>query len=466
MANSEAINLQDVPIVPIDVVDPPVGGSTSGCQQADYDAAPDRTGKVALIQRGECSFVAKWALAEDNGAVGVIIYNEGFTPARQNPIFVDNGIDTEIAAVITSYPVGHELLQAYKSGANPTVDFVVNARFTDRFLPQVLAETTKGDKNNVVVVGAPPRLRDRGPGHQRRRLRHGDAPDVWPRSWRSSRYKLQQQIRFMFFGAEEDGLVGSQYYAHSLSDAEVAKIDVMLDYDMLASANYARFVYDGDGSEPGNEDFKGPEGSGFIEQLHDDWFDAQGQLQRADPVRRPLRLRRLHRRGHPGRRHLLRRRGPEDGGAGGHLRRRRRLGLDPCYHEACDNTTTVFTGIPPLDAGGLDGVDATRSARRRRARRWPGSRAQELRRDVGRRELRHLVLRDAGHAVLGRPHGQEEGQGEGRQAPQGAVRPQEVPLDAADGRPGHVAGPPSAITDLPASPQRTRALRSPMYLKR
>ena len=63
MANSEAINLQDVPIVPIDVVDPPVGGSTSGCQQADYDAAPDLTGKVALIQRGECSFVAKWALA-------------------------------------------------------------------------------------------------------------------------------------------------------------------------------------------------------------------------------------------------------------------------------------------------------------------------------------------------------------------------------------------------------------------
>ena len=27
----------------------------------------------------------------------------------------------------------------------------------------------------------------------------------------------------------------------------------MLDYDMLASQNYVRFLYDGDGSEPGND---------------------------------------------------------------------------------------------------------------------------------------------------------------------------------------------------------------------
>ena len=31
----------------------------------------------------------------------------------------------------------------------------------------------------------------------------------------------------------------------------------MLDYDMLASQNYVRFLYDGDGSEPGNEEFDG-----------------------------------------------------------------------------------------------------------------------------------------------------------------------------------------------------------------
>ena len=47
----------------------------------------------------------------------------------------------------------------------------------------------------------------------------------------------------------------------------------MLDYDMLASGNYARFIYDGNGDEQG---FAGPNGSGTIEQVFKDWYDSQG----------------------------------------------------------------------------------------------------------------------------------------------------------------------------------------------
>jgi hypothetical protein len=32
---------------------------------------------------------------------------------------------------------------------------------------------------------------------------------------------------------------------------------------------------------------------------------------------------------------------------------------DPCYHQACDDLNTVFTGIPPLDAQGLIWEDET-----------------------------------------------------------------------------------------------------------
>ena len=56
--------------------------------------------------------------------------------------------------MISSYTLGNELLQAYKQGKNPTVDFKVYGTFTDRFLPQVIAETSDGDPNHVVVVGA------------------------------------------------------------------------------------------------------------------------------------------------------------------------------------------------------------------------------------------------------------------------------------------------------------------------
>ena len=28
---------------------------------------------------------------------------------------------------------------------------------------------------------------------------------------------------------------------------------------------------------------------------------------------------------------------------------------DPCYHELCDNLSTLMTGVPPITAGGLGG---------------------------------------------------------------------------------------------------------------
>src|SRR4029079_15048857 len=71
----------------------------------------------------------------------------------------------------------------------------------------------------------------------------------------------------------------SRDYARNLSEREVAKIDVMLDYDMLASANYILGVYDGDGDDPeeGVEHPPGPEGSGKGEDVFADWFPAQGR---------------------------------------------------------------------------------------------------------------------------------------------------------------------------------------------
>ncbi len=47
----------------------------------------------------------------------------------------------------------------------------------------------------------------------------------------------------------------------------------MLDFDMLASGNYGRFVYDGDGDEHG---FAGPRGSGVIERVFKEFWDSEG----------------------------------------------------------------------------------------------------------------------------------------------------------------------------------------------
>ncbi len=365
MANSPTVELSGAPVFPVGgILDPPTGGSASGCAAEDYDGV---AGKVALVQRGTCAFVTKWELAQAAGATGVIIYNEGNAPERQNPIFVDNqpSPPATIAAVIASYSVGNELLQASKAGQDPTVDLKVYGTFTDRFLPQVIAETRGGDPDHVVVVGAHldsvpagPGINDDGSGSATLLAQAEELA--------SGRYHLRNKVRFAWWGAEENGLVGSSYYAHELSQAEVDRIDVMLDYDMLASPNYVRGVYDGDGNAaPDNP--AGPEGSGTVEQVFDDWFTAQG----LQSVRRAFDGRSDYvgftDRGIPSGGVFAGAEGVKTaeeaaiyGGAAGSW-------YDPCYHQACDNLITVLTGVPPLDAEGLapEGDDAAKRAAQR-----------------------------------------------------------------------------------------------------
>lgn len=135
---------------------------------------------------------------------------------------------------------------------------------------------------------------------------------------------------------------------------------------MLASANYVRGVYDGDGNAaPDNP--AGPVGSGKVEQVFDDWFDAQG----LESVRRAFDGRSDYvgftDRGIPSGGVFSGAEGVKTaaeaavyGGAAGSW-------YDPCYHQICDNLITLLTGVPPLDAEGLapEGDDAAKRAAQR-----------------------------------------------------------------------------------------------------
>jgi Zn-dependent M28 family amino/carboxypeptidase len=217
--------------------------------------------------------VEKLANAEDAGAVGVILFNEGDTDGRKNALFRSGPPGLGIPAVLSSFAVGNELYQAYKAGDGPTVSMTIDAEIKDRFFPQVLAETDTGDANHVVVAGAHldsvaagPGVNDDGSGTsaQLEIAKQIARKDLNPR----------QQIRFMWFGGEEEGLVGSIYYAEHLTASQASKIMVMIDTDMISSPNFARFVYDGNGSEPGNP--AGPPGSGEVERVFTDFWESQG----------------------------------------------------------------------------------------------------------------------------------------------------------------------------------------------
>ena len=65
-------------------------------------------------------------------------------------------------------------------------------------------------------------------------------------SWCSS-HCVMLKIVFVFWGAEEIGLRGSQYFVKDLSEAERDSIALNLNFDMIASPNYVRGIYNGSG---------------------------------------------------------------------------------------------------------------------------------------------------------------------------------------------------------------------------
>jgi Zn-dependent M28 family amino/carboxypeptidase len=82
------------------------------------------------------------------------------------------------------------------------------------------------------------------------------------------------QVRFIWFGAEEAGLVGSAFYVSELSKRELKDIAVMLNFDMVGSPNPGWFVYDGDASDTAST---GSTGSGVVEDVFVDFFASIGR---------------------------------------------------------------------------------------------------------------------------------------------------------------------------------------------
>ena len=59
----------------------------------------------------------------------------------------------------------------------------------------------------------------------------------------------KNKIRFIWFSAEESGLLGSQAYIDSLPETERSKIAAMLNFDMIGSPNFVNMIYDGNLSD-------------------------------------------------------------------------------------------------------------------------------------------------------------------------------------------------------------------------
>jgi Zn-dependent M28 family amino/carboxypeptidase len=253
------------PVQGVDLLLPPTGGSTSGCEPEDF--AGFTPGNVALIQRGTCTFLLKAQNAEAAGASAVVIFNEGNSEDRLGVIFGTLGESgVEIPVIGTSFAVGQELADA--SAAGETVVRVKTDAVTEtRVTYNVFAETPTGRENRVVVAGAhldsvldSPGMNDNASGTA--------ALLETAIQWSALGIEPRNKVRFAFWGAEELGLIGSTYYVQNLSERERDRIRMYLNFDVISSINGYPFVYtpeEGDGTPPLSAD---------ASQVFFDYFDA------------------------------------------------------------------------------------------------------------------------------------------------------------------------------------------------
>jgi Zn-dependent M28 family amino/carboxypeptidase len=141
-----------------------------------------------------------------------------------------------------------------------------------RTTTNVLADSPTGSDDRVVVVGAHLDSVIAGPGINDNGSGSSTILEI-AEEMAELNIRNRQKLRFAFWGAEENNLLGSEHYVATLSDEELGSIVANLNFDMLGSPNYVRFVYDGDGSDT---PIAGPPGSAQIEQVFNQYFASQG----------------------------------------------------------------------------------------------------------------------------------------------------------------------------------------------
>jgi Zn-dependent M28 family amino/carboxypeptidase len=260
-------------IVPTnDIVIPPgaaASTSNSGCEAGDFPAST--AGNVALIQRGTCDFIVKAENAETAGATAAIIFNEGQAGRTDLIAGTLGSPDVTIPVLDATFAVGQELWNLAKS--NPvSVHIVTHTVSETRTTTNVIANTTTGRTDRVVLVGAHLDSVPEGPGINDNGSGSSQNLEIALKMAKLG-IKPVNQVRFAFWGAEESGLWGSQRYVESLTGKQLHRIALNLNFDMVGSPNFVRFVYDGDGSAFGSD---GPSGSGTIEDTFNDYFSSKG----------------------------------------------------------------------------------------------------------------------------------------------------------------------------------------------
>ncbi|TFA98038.1 Aminopeptidase Y [Trichoderma ghanense] len=233
----------------------------SGCDASDYPQGVK--GNIAFIRRGACSFGDKSVGAGKAGAKAAVIYN---TDPEELHGTLGLPVEDHIATFGIDGVEGNKILAKLNNGESVDAIAYIDAEVKQIQTVNVLAQTEEGDPDNCVMLGGHsdgvaegPGINDDGSGSM----------SVLEVAVQLTKFKVNNCVRFAWWAAEEEGLLGSDFYAANLSDEENQKIRLFMDYDMMASPNFAYQIYNATNAAS-------PAGSEELRNLYVDWYQSQG----------------------------------------------------------------------------------------------------------------------------------------------------------------------------------------------
>ena len=234
----------------------------SGCAPTDYPA-PIPKGAIAVVDDTHCSVVDKQNTAVARGAAALIVISAP-SPRGAPPTLFSPGYFKQLTvpvAVVSAY--GASALASNNAPMRLVLD-AENVTITSR---NVLAQTETGSPNDVIMVGAHLDSPRGGPGINDNGT--GVAAVLETALQLGPLAPVTNAVRFVFWGADEDGFNGAIDYVFGLSRDQLNDIAMYLDFTVLGSANAGFFTHDGDQSgppSPGIAFGDVPEGSAGIER--------------------------------------------------------------------------------------------------------------------------------------------------------------------------------------------------------
>jgi len=228
-------------------------GTGTGCTAAEFGHFPPRA--IALLQRGDCGYDVQVGHAADAGASAVILYNQpdrSFAPdflrniGSRGP---DDGSAFEAplkrAAPIpvlgvVAHAVGDALRARIERGQAPQVHVDIPTRMVTGTDYNLIAESPYGNPAQTVVVDAHldaiygAGILDNASG----------SATILEVALNLAHTPTRNRLRYVWFGGEELGLLGSKYYTQHLTAAERAKLVFDVDVDVTATPNYDYLIAD------------------------------------------------------------------------------------------------------------------------------------------------------------------------------------------------------------------------------